>query len=295
MPFIPSDSTPSIIALKPQAIVGIMRFSLLLEDSNYFPKMKGQSREVRKESIFSRSRLLRRFEIFEEICLPSLTGQTDQDYNMILVTSQDLPDWALVRLEKSVRNLPNIYVRAYRPKASIKRVYKRSAFEMFDPEADVTATFCLDDDDAVGRDYIERLRTYLTPENKGKIVTFARGYQLALSDETLGCREDTSLKSSAGLAAIHQGRIEELNDIKTVYGYGGHRQADRFAQLITDTTEAMYVQTANGFNVSHRIGGKDIHAMTAADIAKILDEKYPYLDASILERLHASGAFSPDA
>ena len=148
-----------VMATNPSAIVGMIRFSIVLRESNFFPPLSGQGYQERKALIFDRARLQRRFQLFEDICLPSLTAQTDLDFNVMLITSRDLPGWAHERLMGLVRDLPNVYVRAYRPLANIQRIFKRSVFEMLDPTAPITASFRLDDDDAIASDYIARLRT----------------------------------------------------------------------------------------------------------------------------------------
>ncbi len=275
-----------VMAAKPSAIVGMIRFSIVLEESNFFPPLSGQGYEDRKALIFDHDRLQRRFQLFEDICLPSLTAQSDQNFNMMLITSRDLPDWAQDRLMDSVRDLPNVYVRAYRPQANIQRVFKRSAFEMLDPTAPITASFRLDDDDALACDYIERLREYLVPENAEKVITFTHGHQVALSDGALQVWDDTRECGSAGLALIQKGGVISLPEIATIHGLGGHRKVGQFAAVIVDTTEAMYVQTANRVNVSGRRGDVEGQAISPVDLAGKLHARFPHLDAKTLERLH---------
>lgn len=289
MPLLPSQAMDAIVATNPSSIVGIMRFSLLLTQSNFFPTLVNETYEERAAKIFDNDRLRRRFEVFEDICLPSLVGQEDQDFNMILVTSQAMPVWALERLEEILKDHPNIYARAYRPKASIRRLIRRAAFEMLDQNAEVIATFQLDDDDALAHDYIARLRSYILPEHAGKAITFAPGFELALANDRPQLRRDKLIKASAGLASIHKGGVQKVQDIKTIYSYGGHRKVDQVAPLIVDRDEAMYLQTANGFNVSGRKDDAPSEQdITVAEIVEILRPKYPYLTAETIERLHLS-------
>ncbi len=288
MPFLPSGQLEAVEASQPSDIVGIIRFSMLLKESNYFPKMLKETYEERKTKIFDDERLRIRFEVFEDICLPCLTAQTDQNFNVILVTSQEMPAWALERLEKLLENIPNVYARAFRPKASIKRVIKRAGFEMLDQTTDVVGTFQLDDDDAVGCDYIERLRGYMRPENIGKVVTFTNGFELLLASELPMLKVDDAPKASAGLASIEAGRIIDVSKIKTIYSYGGHRKVDQVAEVIVDHGDAMFLQTANGMNVSERLGGEDAKALPTNEMAAILQTKYPYISAEKIERLHKS-------
>ena len=275
-----------VMATNPSAIVGMIRFSIVLRESNFFPPLSEQGYHARKARIFDRARLQRRFQLFEEICLPSLAAQTDPDFNMMLITSRDLPDWAHDRLMGLVRELPNVYVRAYRPLANIQRVFKRSVFEMLDPTAPITASFRLDDDDALASDYIARLRTHMVSDKVGKIVTFSHGHQLALSDGALQVWDDTRECGSAGLALVQRGGVKSIPETVTIHCLGGHRKVGQFAPVINDKSDAMYVQTANGVNVTGRRGGGGKDAISAKDLAAKLHPKFPHLDAKTLKRLH---------
>ena len=286
MPVIPSHLTAGVIANPPQAIVGVIRFSLVLQESNFFPPLAGQSYEERKTRIFDPRRLRRRFDVFEQVCLPSLIGQSNTNFNVILVTSRDLPDWAHQRLAGLVQDLPNIYVRAYHPQANIQRIYRRAAFEMTDQSALITATFRLDDDDALASGYVAQLRTHMQPENIGRTVTFSNGCQLVLSGSDLQAWIDTRPNGSAGLALIQRGRVAVIPDITTIHCLGGHRKVGQLAPQIDDPMPQSYVQTANGFNVTARRGlaGSDISS--APDLASRLCANFPHLDAETLAGLH---------
>lgn len=259
---------------------------MVLKDSNFFPPLSGQNYHERKARIFDRARLMRRFQLFEEVCLPSLTNQTDPNFNIMLATTQGLPDWALDRLMDLVRDLPNIYVHAFRPSANIQRVFKRSVFEMLDPDAPIYASFRLDDDDAIAKNYIARLRAYMKPENVGKVVTFSRGHQLALSEDTLKVMEDTRECGSAGLALIQKGGVRSIPETTSVHCLGGHRKVGQLALVINDISLSMYVQTANGVNVSARRGTDDWEAVSVKEMAHRLQPKFPHLDEETLNRLH---------
>jgi hypothetical protein len=264
----------------------MIRFSIVLRGSNFFPPLSGQSYQERKALIFDRARLQRRFQLFEDVCLPSLAAQTDPDFNMMLITSRDLPDWAHDRLMGLIRDMPNVYVRAYRPLANIQRIFKRSVFEMLDPTAPITASFRLDDDDALASDYIARLRTHMVPEKAGNVISFSHGHQLSLSDGALQVWDDTRECGSAGLALVQRGRVMSMPETVTVHCLGGHRKVGQFAPVVNDKGDAMYVQTANGVNVTGRRGGATGHAISVKDLAGRLHAKFPHLDAKTLERLH---------
>ena len=157
---------------------------------------------------------------------------------------------------------------------------------MLDPEAPICASFRLDDDDAIANDYIARLRAYMKPENIGKIVTFSRGRQLALSDDVLMIMDDTRAFGSPGLALIQKGGVRSIPETTSVHCLGGHRKVGQFADVINDESSAMYVQTANGVNVSARHAADDWDVVSAKEMARELQPKFPHLDEETLKKLH---------
>ena len=289
MPVLKADKTSSVRTDLPKPIVGLVRFSLVLRHANYFPRLKGVSFEERVAQVFESSRLERRFELFESICLPSLTSQSDQGFNVAVLTSKFLPDWAMERLRDSLSGIKNVYVRPFRPNANYMNIARRAVFELLDHHAPVYASFNLDDDDALASDYVARVRSYLTKENIGKALTFQNGYELTISGGDLRLRRDRRPKASAGLVGINAGPIGDVADVVSIFEYGGHRNVDARVPLITDTTEDMYVQSANGANVSLRTG-QEIQetVLMSSEIAAQLAPKFPYLTAEVIEALNRS-------
>ena len=76
-------------------VIGLCRFS--------YPALGGFQRaheniEQRKAYLYSKTRLQNRLRLFQCINLPSIVGQTDPDFTYLILTGDDLPEWALERL-----------------------------------------------------------------------------------------------------------------------------------------------------------------------------------------------------
>lgn len=280
-----TNNTLDVMATAPSAIVGTIRFSLVLEGSNFFPQLSALDYGERKEAIFDRARLMRRFQVFENVCLPSLANQTDPNFNITLATSQELPDWALDRLNGLVRDLPNVYVHAFSPAANIRRIFKRSVFEMLDPEASIYASFRLDDDDAIANDFIERLRSHMTREKVGKVITFSHGHQLEFLGNAIKTIEDDRALGSVGLSLIQKGGVMTIPETNSVYCLGGHRKIGQLANVVNDESPSMFVQTTNGANISARSSSGSWNVTSAKDLARKLQRRFPHLDEETLNRL----------
>lgn len=289
MPLLLAGITTGVRTETPQVVVGLVRFSLLLRNANYFPNLKHLSFDDRVKSIFGEERLKRRFDVFENICLPSLMNQTDQGFNIAILTSKFLPDWAMDRLEASVAGSKNIFVRPFRANANYMNLARRAVFELLDHQADIYTSFNLDDDDALAVDYVERLRPYLTTDNAGKALTFRNGYELRVSGDQLRLRRDRQPKASAGLAGINAGPIGKVADIISIFDYGGHRKVDTRFPLIIDESDGMYLQSANGTNVSLRKGEADTaKLLSAEEISDRLATKFPHLTSDVIRTINQS-------
>lgn len=86
--------------------VGLVRFSVLTPTyySERFPTL-----EETAAHLFTDERMDLRFRIFEKLCLPSLANQSDQDYDMIVLTAESMPLVHLERLVDLIEPIPHIH------------------------------------------------------------------------------------------------------------------------------------------------------------------------------------------
>lgn len=119
-------------------------------------------------------RMAIRFHLFENLMLPSLAVQTDQDFTLLVTLSEDMPEIYQTRLDAVVAGLPFI---------RLNRTASRDYFQMIKPfmretTADGTERsvhFRLDDDDALPASYIARLRRDADRVDTGGLVSYPKG------------------------------------------------------------------------------------------------------------------------
>ena len=146
-------------------LVGICRFSFLgAGDWKDYNSRRGNRTydEVtrdRREMLFDENRLNGRFRTLENITLPSLAAQSDPDFTFIILTSEELPDFAMKRLKNLADQHAFLRIDARSPKDTNEAIL--DSFENLGYALDKIAQFRLDDDDAVGKNYIRRVRKIL--------------------------------------------------------------------------------------------------------------------------------------
>lgn len=139
--------------LRVQAI-GLCRFSYL--GTGGF-KIAHDTLDDHRRYLYDPRRLDLRMIWFEQVFLPSWHLQTDPDYTMVVLLSEDFPTRYRTRIEDLTRNIPQFRL-TWHPPGPHREVCNAAVKSVIDPAADVTAQFRLDDDDAVAVDYIAALR-----------------------------------------------------------------------------------------------------------------------------------------
>lgn len=144
------------------AIVGICRFSFLGKcdwvDTRGERGNSNAELAARIPEIYDETRLERRFEAFEKLCLPSLRAQTDPDFEFWFLTSPELPDRALERLHDLCADMPQMRIivsMARTPQNALEHELAAAADKAGRP----VIQFRIDDDDALSRHHVARIRS----------------------------------------------------------------------------------------------------------------------------------------
>ena len=136
-------------------VIGLCRFS--------YPALGGFQREhetseQRKTFLYDAARLKHRLRLFQAFNLPSILAQTDMDFQYPIRVGDDLPVWARNRLDDLTAAADHIKILPYPP-----HPHRQIAAQVILDHVDATHThsiqFRLDDDDAVHRTFVERLKT----------------------------------------------------------------------------------------------------------------------------------------
>ena len=167
-------------------IKGLVRFSYLTRGGFNLSK---QGLDAARAVLYDPARLDRRFRFFETWALPSLTNQTDQNFQTGILITDDFPDAARARLETLVTGIDNVHMVVRPPMEHIQAC--KAGFEALPEREDVShvATFRLDDDDAMHRETIARIRDIanrllaLREGDKPMCIAFNRGFYLDVNNE----------------------------------------------------------------------------------------------------------------
>ncbi|MBY5932174.1 putative rhamnosyl transferase [Tateyamaria omphalii] len=127
---------------------------------SYFGKSGWRSRASKDPGrLFSEERLKKRSYYFEKIALASLASQQDEDFKLVLLSSEGLPDWHKAYLGEMCKDVlgpdrAHVIFREPQRAGNCFRSYQHEALN----SDDYTAQIVLDDDDAVSCDFVDVMR-----------------------------------------------------------------------------------------------------------------------------------------
>ena len=184
-------------------VIGLCRFS--------YPAQGGfqhrhESAEARAGYLYAPERMEERFRLFETITLPSLRAQSDQDFTFLVVIGTDFPQRE--RLEALLADLPQAVIRAYPPDGKHREVMIDAITSARRPGYRFSLQFRLDDDDGLGRRFVERLRATVHDalpvfaRNRHVTVDFNCGHVARCSPEGIHALEVSRPYWTPGLAVV---------------------------------------------------------------------------------------------
>ena len=237
-------------------VIGFVRYSVLVGDSGGFAIRNRTSRfEDYRAAIFDPDRLAFKRFLFGSVTLPSIAAQSiDLDpewFRLVILTAEDLPEAERKALEHLVAPYP--WVRIVPLPVEERIVYTGASREIdrFCEPGDQYACFRIDDDDGVGRYFVEDLLSFVRPELDGFCVTLSAGY-LGYVDTKKGKLVELytsySPNVSAGLACI--GIRPESGGSRDIFSAGSHRELDQLNPVIS------YAHRPSYLKVLHLFGGQ---------------------------------------
>lgn len=228
-------------------IVGICRFSMIGQgDWKAYRKLEPQNLEriyAEKEAeLFTESRMETRLATFEVLTLASLKAQTDPDFIFLVVSSTRMPDPYKTRLERLCRDCPNVVLR-FVPPMHIVDAQKDILAELGLKQQDCLQ-FRLDDDDALSKRFIERLKLHGQTlwAHPAFAISFPNLIYSVIDGDTQGLYRWFNPFLGVGLAV--------RNPKRSVYGYG-HYKIPQALLGLTDPTIFNLV-THHGMNDTPR-------------------------------------------
>lgn len=228
-------------------MVGLVRFSVLTPTyySERFSNLKQTARHL-----FDPDRMELRFSIFEQLCLPSLVRQTDNNFDLVVLTAKAMPEVYLNRLRDLLAPHDNIHLRPVGTRNHY-RLLKQGYDSVPSNDASHRILFRLDDDDAVDLDFVRRTRSLasgllpLQPAGSSFVIAHNRGFYLRATPE-----------GPEVFDAIEQAPLSAGTALVTPVGSGAnpykfnHRKLARHFNLYSDMQVPAYIRTIHGDNKS---------------------------------------------
>ena len=241
-------------------VIGLCRFS--------YPALGGfqvmhDSVEDRSAYLYDPARMEERFRYFEAFTLPSLRAQTDPDFTFVIVVGDNLPVDDGNRLFDLVEDITQVVIQEHAP--GPHREVMKEAINAVRQHDSATLQFRLDDDDAVGRDFVARLRQEgkkradALKGNRHIAIDFRNGFIAAPGPEGIHAMSTARKFMTAGLAVAFEPRVRS-----TVMNYS-HVKLGRFMSCFHVGGPPMYVRGHNRWNDSRQAEGVEPEDLSLLD------------------------------
>lgn len=243
-------------------IIGIVRYSILTDNSveQSWAVAKNKSFHELERILFDRERLNQRLFLFKEITLPSVASNLRDwaDLRLLVVTSDQLPEWHLAELEYVCSQYDFIEIikvgTGLGEFGSALSAYIdnniRNAEEVF-------LTYRIDDDDALSCDYIDLIAPFLTESYAGMALSLPLGFSgfYDAKKRKMVSYGGTYVAMTAlglGLIANKNTRYRHVFDLKA----GSHLMIDRLVPVILLSTQHAYFRTLHDFGSEYHGKGR---------------------------------------
>ncbi|WP_405402975.1 glycosyltransferase [Paracoccus sp. Ld10] len=252
-------------------VLGLCRFSLLAQGDF---QSTGDDLDRNRAILYDPARMERRMRWFEALCIPPLMAQTDPDFTLIVATGEDLPQPWSDRLEALARTMPQMRIERFAP-ARHGPLCREALARHIDPDADVMAQFRMDDDDAVARDYVSRIRAdyrlaaRLVGKHHPVIINYTSGMVAELKDGRFNLHAE--MAQNWGLA---QSFYFPGGEVRSLMNYR-HDKVWTKAPTIAIPGRAMWIRGHHDVNDSrgHLIGRNRV-ATDDAELAEMLGRRF---------------------
>lgn len=248
-------------------IIGLLRFS--------YPSIGGFRRkhdtaEDAEAFLYRADRLDRRLALFERFTLPCLKQQTDPDFTMLILVGETMPERHLDRLEKLLQGMPQVRLLAY-PSLPHYRAMRKAFDEVKTSKASHRTTFRLDDDDAVDKDFVKRLRQVADrlADETPTAIAFNRGLYVDYTQtppEIFDATERTPLAVGTALT-VPMGHPENIYR-------RNHRLLAQFYNTYSEAETPSYIRTVHQDNGSEPAFSGRTRDMSADEIATVLKDQF---------------------
>lgn len=188
--------------------------------------------------------LTRRFALFEEICLPSMAAQSSEDFYWIVYFDEHTPDLLRERIESLRRIVPFIpYFSGLFPSEG----WVRSVEEVVPSRSALLLSTRLDNDDALARDYVVRVRA--------EVERYTGPLPVSLNFQNGFIRTDDALYSTRHPRNAFFSRLCKWEPGMVVASEIQHMNLDRHGPVVQIDGPGAWLQVVHGQNVSNKVRG----------------------------------------
>lgn len=244
--------------LKKSPIIGFVRYSQKIE-------FGGNVRNMFEPEYFEY-----RYKIFTDITLKSFQQQTNPNFILFVLHSENMPQpykERFLKLEKENAFLHNIFM--HDTKEAFDEALAGSV-NFADFENNVAITFRVDNDDAVQADYIEKLNTFLKEEFAETCISIPLMYRLKRIAEKSFMVEDFYFPANAiGLAYV-----TTKENYRTVSELGDHDLVNNKNKMILMPKNlGGGLMTINGENAINWIDHSKAKILSTEELLKYFADK----------------------
>jgi hypothetical protein len=195
-----------------------------------------------------------RFELFRDLCLPSIAGQTRQDFEWIIFFDEQTPDLYRRQIEDLQKLYP--FTAYFTPMFEMDKIVPGL---VRDTSSKWLLTTRLDSDDILAKDHVERLRE-IVAEPRHQVINFHRGAILSIKDQ------NPSLYRIADDSNPFASLMEPMSsDAGTIWAVK-HVEIDRIAPVLQVEGPPAWLQIVHGANVSNRVKGVRVRLDSLTDL-----------------------------
>jgi hypothetical protein len=192
-----------------------------------------------------------RFALFEQYCLPSVLGQSDQNFRWHIYFDRNTPETYLRRAQQNVGDRNNILIRLCDIYGS--ETVKEDLPIDLEPPHEWLVTTRLDNDDRLDRDFVLCLRRSVRVGTV-EALNFPLGYVLHGNKFYLSRQESNAFISLS----------EPFANIRTVL-CTPHNEMSRFFPLREIEGGVAWLQVIHGSNVSNKVRGVRVARSRVSD------------------------------
>ena len=219
-------------------VFGYIRFSFFGRNDTRLSRFV-MDEDKRFNLLYDPLRMEERFYFFENITLPSIRGQLEKDFKILLVSSKVMPGEYKKRLNAAVADIPQIEV-VYSDAAHITdELNPRIADMTSSITGNKTVHFRLDDDDAICAQMVGLLRVNKRFARENEIITFPKG--LYLIDHA---DKPCLMRKFAPYIAIGWAYVNKPGQVRNPY-QGQHNVAFKNLPSMVDPRAWAYIHVAH--------------------------------------------------